>query len=136
MAEAAQQPGLQSRLFGIDLLRMQIEDCRPTFVVVEARAAPACRTVWKDPTIATPADSQVHAREGRGRAWNFDQRTPRSREQIGLAFRDWNPVPIVANGEDTGIVGVAFLQKNIERPERARGDRIAGRPVTAHAVTG
>ena len=47
--------------------------------------------------------------------------------------RHRNAVPIVADREDAGVVPVAFLEQDVERPQRSRGDRIARRAVAEHA---
>src|SRR5580765_7049550 len=60
VTESAHRAGVEARLSGIDLPRMQIENRGLPLVLVDPRDAPACPAVRKKPEITATGDGKIH----------------------------------------------------------------------------
>ena len=103
--------------------------------LVEARDAPARPRVRQDPEVAAAGDRQVERAPPHRRARHFEQRIL-ALQQVRVARRGRDAVAIVVDREDAGVVAVAFLDQDVERPQRSRRDRVARRAVAEHRRAG
>src|SRR5918999_4588981 len=125
MAQPAQTASRQSRLIRIDLPRMQVEDRRPVLTRIDPANPPLCPSVREQPEIAAAADRKIHRAEPDRRPGRLDKRTGLAIQDVRLPGRYRNSVTIVVDREDAGVVLETFFDQDVERPQRARGNRVA-----------
>src|SRR5687767_14628999 len=108
MAEPAETSGVEFRLVGIDLPRVQVEDGRAILLLVDSRDPPAGPPIWQDAEIAAAGHRQIQRTELRRRTGYFDQASHRSVDSIRTPIRNRNAVAVVSDWEDAGVIPVAF----------------------------
>src|SRR5256885_10427326 len=104
MAETAEGARPKPRLLGIDFPRMQIEDDRAAFRVVDACDPPARPAVRQDAEISAAADRQIHRADADCRGRSLDQDAAAALHDEWMPRRQGNSVPIVPDRKDARVV--------------------------------
>src|SRR5205807_421697 len=132
MTESAHQARRQARLAGIQLPRMDVENRWPVLAPVDPRDAPPGPAIWENPEVASPGNGEVQWAPSSCRCRRFDHYSPVPLQSIGVPGRQRDAVPIVMDRKDARIVGKALFDENVERPQRARRNRVAWRTISLH----
>jgi len=117
MAQAAKKRRADARLIGVNLPRVQVEDGRPALDDVHLRKAAPGPCIRQQPEVSTATDRQVLTSPANGRSWKFPQAATRGRDEMKVPRRIRYTVAIVVNGVNTGVVGVALVNEDVERPQ-------------------
>jgi hypothetical protein len=136
MAKAAQRAGLETWLIRIDLPGMQIKNRRPALQTIYAADAPPRPFVREDTEISSACDRKIQRPEPGRRRRRLDESPARTLEQVGMARRERDAVPIVPNRKDARVVAISLLDQDVQSPEGFRRDRIARRAIAEDLTCG
>src|SRR5262245_8491580 len=117
---------MNARLFRVDLPGVKIHHCRLTLCFVDVPYAPSDKGVGEEPEISSAGNRDVDSREsycGDRKLYQLTSRMPV--EQMAKPSVIWDTIAVVANWENTRIIGKAFLLENIQSPEAFCRNRIA-----------
>src|SRR5687767_9528142 len=116
MAETSEPTCGKTRLFGVDFPWMQVENGRLS-ILVQPAYAPSRPRVREDSEIAPATNRQVERSDTHRRPRDFHQASCAALDAERFTRRHGDPVSIVADRKDAGVVRVTFFDQNVERPQ-------------------
>src|SRR5690606_22695358 len=122
---------LEARLIRVDLPWMDVEGPRHTPPLRVAQRSPG-QAVGEQPEIAAPSRGEKLSPDPQGRGGELGQLTAGAPQPVRVPLAAGEAVAFPLHREEAGVVAVALLDQDVQRPLAPRDDGIARRPVTQH----
>ena len=120
-------------LLGVDLPWVEVKNTRPALGRVDTIQRPTRKVVGEKPKPSATTAIDIASPQRHGSNGDFQESAASSLK--GKTWRIGYTVQVMADGYDTGAVGVASLRQFVPGPGFTCADRIAGSAITLHLFT-